>query len=100
MAYLSADERALYNELGEQGNTTARNALANIASIRVGGHEAVGFNGVLYNPCHEAITADNIRKYFQFSIIDDSGKTQTEFDALIDYLETTRSAAFLNSFVA
>ena len=87
MSYLSTDERALFDTLGAQGNSAARNALVSIASIRYGDHEMVGMNGVLYYPCSKEITAKNIRKYFQFSIIDDSGATQSDFDALVAYLE-------------
>ncbi len=87
MAYLSPAEKALYDKAIASGNTDAAAGLAQIALIRTGGHLAGGANGTTYDPMNTAITAENIRKYFSYSIVDPSGKAQSQFQALISFLE-------------
>jgi hypothetical protein len=87
MAYLSPDEKALYDKAVASGNTQAAAGLAQIALIRTGGHMAGGANGTTYDPINTAITAANIEKYFRHSIVDPSGDADAKFQALIQFLQ-------------
>lgn len=87
MAYLSPSEKDLYDKLVASGNTEAAAGLNNIALIRTMGHTAGGANGTVYDPINTEITAANIEKYFSHSIVDPSGKAQSQFQALIRYLQ-------------
>lgn len=93
MAYLSPAEKALYDKAIASGNTDAAAGLAQIALIRTGGHLAGGANGTTYDPIETAITADNINKYFSNSIVDPSGKAQSQFQALVDFLKGNTATA-------
>jgi hypothetical protein len=87
MANLSPAEKALYDKAVTSGNTEAAAGISLIAFVRTMGHTAGGTNGSTYDPLDTEITAANIEKYFSHSIIDPSGKAQTQFQALIEYLQ-------------
>jgi len=87
MANLSPAEKALYDKAVASGNTDAAAGISQIALIRTGGDMAGGANGTTYNPFNTEITAANIEKYFSHSIIDPTGKAQSQFQALIQYLQ-------------
>jgi hypothetical protein len=87
MANLSPAEKALYNQAVASGNTEAAAGISQIAFIRTMGHTAGGADGSTYDPLNTEITAANIAKYFSHSIVDPSGKAQSQFQALIQYLQ-------------
>lgn len=87
MANLSPAERALYNKAVASGNTEAAAGISQIAFVRMMGHTAGGANGTTYDPLNTEITAANIEKYFSFSIVDPTGKAQSQFQALIQFLQ-------------
>jgi len=87
MANLSPAEKALYDKAVASGNAQAAAGIGQIAFIRTMGHTAGGADGTTYDPIATKITADNIVKYFSHSIVDPSGKTQAQFQALIEYLQ-------------
>lgn len=87
MANLSPTEKALYDKAVTSGNTEAAEGIDQIAFIRMLGHTAGGPNGSTYDPLSTEITVANIRKYFSHSIIDPTGKAQSQFQALIQYLQ-------------
>lgn len=87
MAYLSDDEKQLYDDVVANGNHAAAAALGNIGILRLGGHTAAGMGDTTYDPINTAITAENILKYFRHSVIDESGKAEADFMALARYLE-------------
>ncbi|MBY4675335.1 hypothetical protein [Marinobacterium arenosum] len=91
MANLSPKEKALYNKAVASGDTEAAAGISQIALIRMMGHMAGGANGETYDPLRKEITAANIEKYFCHSIVDPTGKAQSQFQfqALIQYLENT-----------
>lgn len=93
MANLSPAEKTLYNKMVASGNTAAVAGLSQIALIRMMGHTAGGANGTTYDPINTEITAANIEKYFSHSIIDPSGKAQSQFQALIQYLQSNPATA-------
>lgn len=93
MANLSPAEKTLYNKMVASGNTAAAAGLSQIALIRMMGHTAGGANGTTYDPINTEITAANIEKYFSHSIIDPSGKAQSQFQALIQYLQSNPATA-------
>lgn len=86
-ANLSSAEKALYDKAVASGNTEAAAGIAQIALIRMGGNMAGGANGTTYNPLNTEITAANIEKYFSHSIVDPTGKAQSRFQALIQFLQ-------------
>lgn len=87
--YLSNDEKDLYDELVAKGNMAAANGVGQIAFMRAtGGHTAGGQNGSTYDPINTEITAVNILNLFSRSIIDPSGETQKQFQALAQYLQS------------
>lgn len=87
MANLSPAEKALYDKAVASGNTEAAAGISQIALVRMMGHSAGGANGTTYDPLKTEITAANIEKYFSHSIIDPTGKAQSQFQALIQYLQ-------------
>lgn len=87
MANLSPAEKALYDKAVASGNTEAAAGISQIAFIRMMGHTAGGADGSTYDPLNTEITAANIEKYFSHSIVDPSGKAQSQFQALIQYLQ-------------
>lgn len=87
MANLSPAEKALYDKAVASGNTEAAAGISQIAFIRTMGHTAGGADGSTYDPLNTEITAANIEKYFSYSIIDPTGKAQSQFQALIQYLQ-------------
>lgn len=87
MANLSPSEKSLYDKAVASGNKEAAAGINQIALIRMMGHTASGANGTTYDPLNTEITAANIEKYFSHSIVDPSGKTQSQFQALIQYLQ-------------
>ena len=87
MANLSPAEKALYDKAVASGNLQAAAGISQIALIRMMGHTAGGANGTTYDPINTEITAANIEKYFSNSIVDPSGKAQSQFQALIQYLQ-------------
>ncbi|HRI38360.1 MAG TPA: hypothetical protein PLO50_07385 [Nitrospira sp.] len=87
MANLSQAEKALYDKAIDSGNTEAAEGIGQIALIRMLGHTAGGPNGLTYDPLNTEITVANIRKYFSHSIIDPTGKAQSQFQALTQYLQ-------------
>jgi hypothetical protein len=87
MVNLSPAEKALYDEVVASGNTEAAEGISQIALIRMMGHTAGGANGSTYDPLNTEITVANIEKYFSHSILDLTGKAQSQFQALIQYLQ-------------
>lgn len=90
-ALLSDSEKALYDKAVASGNPDAAAAISMIALTRTMGHTAGGREGTTYDPLNTEITADNIRNYFSYSIVDPTGKAQSQFDALIRFLESSDS---------
>jgi hypothetical protein len=86
-ANLSPAEKALYDKAVASGNTEAAGGISQIALVRMMGHAAGGANGTTYNPLNTEITAANIEKYFSHSIVDPTGKAQSQFQALIQFLQ-------------
>lgn len=89
MANLSPAEKALYDKAVASGNTTAAAGISQVAFIRTMGHTAGGANGTTYDPINTEISAANIGKYFIHSIVDPYGKTQANFQALIQFLQNS-----------
>lgn len=92
MANLSPAEKALYDKAVASGNTEAAAGISQIALIRMMGHTAGGVYGTTYDPLNTEITAANIEKYFSHSIVDPTGKAQSQFQALIQYLQNNPAA--------
>ena len=92
MANLSPAEKALYDKAVASGNTEAAAGISQIALVRMMGHTAGGANGTTYDPLNTEITAANIEKYFSHSIVDPTGKAQSQFQALIQYLQNNQVA--------
>ena len=90
-ALLSDDEKALYDKAVASGNQEAAAGISVIAMIRTLGHSAGGKEGATYDPINTEITADNVRRYFSYSIIDPTGKAQSQFDTLVRFLENSDS---------
>lgn len=90
-ALLSDSEKALYDKAVASGNPEAAAAISMIALTRTMGHTAGGKDGATYDPINTAITADNVRHYFSYSIVDPTGKAQSQFDALVRFLESSDS---------
>lgn len=86
-ANLSPAEKALYDKAVASGNTEAAAGISQIALVRMMGHTAGGANGSTYDPLNTEITAANIEKYFSHSIVDPTGKAQSQFQALIQFLQ-------------
>ncbi|HZW24810.1 MAG TPA: hypothetical protein VFF26_04930 [Gallionella sp.] len=86
-ANLSPAEKALYDKAVASGNTEAAAGISQIALVRMMGHTAGGANGTTYDPLNTEITAANIEKYFSHSIVDPTGKAQSQFQALIQFLQ-------------
>lgn len=86
-ANLSPAEKALYDKAVASGNTEAAAGISQIAFVRMMGHTAGGANGTTYDPLNTEITATNIEKYFSHSIVDPTGKAQSQFQALIQFLQ-------------
>jgi hypothetical protein len=94
MAYLSPDEKATYNKMVASGNKEAAAGMSVIAFERATlGHTASTGGSATYDPINTAITPENILKYFSQSIGDPTGKTQSQFQALIQYLQNNSSTA-------
>jgi hypothetical protein len=90
-ALLSDSEKALYDKAVASGNQDAAAAISVIAFTRTLGHTAGGKDGTTYDPIDTEITADNVRRYFSYSIVDPTGKAQSQFDALVRFLESSDS---------
>lgn len=89
MAYLSADEKQMYDDLVSSGNTEAAAGLGQIAFLRATmGHSAGGANDTSYDSIDTAITAENIANYFMHSFADKTGTATAQLQALKQYLET------------
>lgn len=86
-ANLSPAEKALYDKAVASGNTEAAAGISQIALVRMMGHTAGGADGSTYDPLNTEITAANIEKYFSHSIVDSTGKAQSQFQALIQFLQ-------------
>lgn len=86
-ANLSPAEKSLYDKAVASGNTAAAAGISQIALVRMMGHMAGGANGTTYDPLNTEITVANIGKYFSHSIVDPSGKAQSQFQALIQFLQ-------------
>jgi len=93
MAYLSPTEKGLYDKAVASGNLQAAAGINQIAFIRTMGHMAGGADGTTYDPVNTEITPENIEKYFSHSIVDPSGKAETQFQALIQYLHNNPASA-------
>lgn len=93
MAYLSPKEKALYNEMVANGNSAAVEGMNLIAFSRAGsGNQPVTLaNGKTFNPSVTEITADNALNLFKQMFVDNSGKTDSSFDALAAYLDQHKS---------
>lgn len=86
-ANLSPAEKALYDKAVASGNTEAAAGISQIALVRMMGHTAGGADGSTYDPLNTEITAANIEKYFSHSIVDPTGNAQSQFQALIQFLQ-------------
>lgn len=84
-ANLSTEEKALYDEAVASGNKAAAAAISRIALNRMG-DMAGGANGTTYDPKAMQITPANIEQYFRHSFVDPTGRTQADFQALIQFL--------------
>ena len=94
MASLSPAEKATYDKMVASGNTAAAAGMSDIAFERATlGHTASTADGVTYDPINTEITPENILKYFSQSIGDPTGKTQSQFQALIQYLQNNSATA-------
>ncbi|MDO8811590.1 MAG: hypothetical protein Q7J38_06135 [Gallionella sp.] len=93
MANLSPAEKDLYDKAVASGNKEAAAGISQIAFIRTMGHTAGGANGTSYDPINTEITAANIERYFSHSIVDPSGKAQSQFQALIQYLQNNPASS-------
>lgn len=93
MANLSPAEKDLYDKAVASGNKDAAAGISQIAFIRMMGHTAGGANGTTYDPMNTEITAANIERYFSHSIVDPSGKAQSQFQALIQFLQDNPTAS-------
>lgn len=91
-ANLSQQEKALYDKAVASGNKEAAAGISQIALIRMMGHTAGGANGTTYDPLNTEITAANIEKFFSHSIVDPTGKAQSQFQALIQFLQDNQVA--------
>lgn len=91
-ANLSPAEKALYDKAVASGNTDAAEGISQIALIRMMGHTAGGANGSTYDPLSMEITAANVENYFSHSIVDPTGKAQSQFQALVRYLQDNPTA--------
>jgi len=88
MAALSPAEKRLYDDMVASGNQEAAAGLTQVAFIRATmGHMAGGENGTTYDPSATELSAANVLKYFRHSIVDNSGKAESQFQALVHYLE-------------
>lgn len=90
-AKLSPAEKALYDKAVASGNTEAAAGISMIALTRMGDFMAGGANGTTYDPRNTEITVANIEKYFSHSIVDPTGKAQSQFQALIQFLQDNPS---------
>jgi apolipoprotein N-acyltransferase len=94
MASLSPAEKATYDKMVASGNTAAAAGMSVIAFERATlGHTASTKDGVTYDPTSTAITPENIVKYFSQSFSDPTGKIQSQFQALIQYLQNNLATA-------
>ena len=93
MSNLSPAEKDLYDKAVASGNKDAAAGIGQIAFIRTLGHTAGGAPGTTYDPINTAITSENIRNYFSYSIVDPSGKAQSQFQALIQFLQGNPTAS-------
>lgn len=85
-ANLNTEEKALYDEAVASGNKAAAAAISRIALNRMG-DMAGGANGTTYDPKAMQITPANIEQYFRHSFVDPTGRTQADFQALIQFLQ-------------
>jgi hypothetical protein len=92
-ANLSPAEKVLYDKAVASGNTEAAAGIGQIALIRMMGHTAGGANGTTCDPLNTEITPANIEKYFSHSIVDPSGKAQSNFQALIQFMQSDKATA-------
>jgi len=89
MAFLSPEEKELYDKAATSGNPQAAAGLSVIAfESSTLGHTAGGAPGTTYDPINTPITVDNIKNYFSYTNIDPTGKMQSQFQALIQFLQT------------
>lgn len=88
MASLSEEEKAMYDKAVASGNKEAAAGIGQIAFIRATmGHMAGGAPGTTYDAINTAITPENIKHYFSYTIVDPTGKAQSQFQALINFLQ-------------
>lgn len=93
MATLTANEKALYNELVAKGDYEAVAGMNLIALSRTGmeNQEVQLPNGKSFNPTNTEITAANIRHFFQYMFVDPTGEMNRRFEALASYLDQRTS---------
>lgn len=92
MASLSPAEKQMYDDMVVSGNSAAAAGISQIAFIRATmGHLAGGADGTTYDPINTEITAANVVKYFMNTIVDKTGKSEAQFQALVQYLENRPS---------
>lgn len=91
MAALSPAEKQMYDDMVASGNSAAAAGISQIAFIRTMGHLAGGADGTTYDPINTEITAANVVKYFMNTIVDKTGKSEAQFQALVQYLENRPS---------
>ena len=92
-ALLSPAEKELYDKAVASGNSEAAAGISIIAFTRTLGHSAAGKDGATYDPINTEITPANIEKYFRHSISDTSGKSPSQLQALIQFLQTDQATA-------
>lgn len=88
MANLSPAEKSLYDKAVASGNPEVAAAIGKVGFIRTMGHTAGDANGAAYDPLNTKMTAVSIEKFFSHSIVDPTGKAQSQFQALIQFLKT------------
>lgn len=90
MAYLTPNEKQLYDEIVSSGNSDALRGMSLIAMSRVGNENTriTLANGQSFNPNHTEITAENVLVLFQHMFVDATGESQRSFEALSTFLQT------------
>jgi hypothetical protein len=93
MAYLSAGEKDLYDDLVAKGDTEAAQGLLLIGMSRIGmgGQQVTLPNGLTFDPTNTEVTAGNVRNLFKYLFVDPSGNSDRQFEALASYLERQTS---------
>lgn len=93
MANLSPNEKKLYDQLVEQGNTDAVRGMNLIALSRMGSGDVTLPNGKTFDPTQTEITAQNIRALFSQMFVSSDGQDARSFEALASHLDGKKQIA-------